>query len=131
MSEPQKPERRRGWTHKFRDAFRGTWLGARGQASFGVHLTVTAAVVLQGWWLQVTRVEWCLLILCITLVLTAEMFNSALEAMGKAFDTEFMPQLGQALDIGSAAVLIASVGAAVAGAIVLLYRWGGLVEWWI
>ena len=38
------------------------------------------------------------------------MFNSALEFMGRAITREDSPQLGTALDIGSAAVLTASLG---------------------
>ena len=56
-------------------------------------------------------VEWCLLLLCIAGVLTAEMFNSALESMAKAITGESDPHLGNSLDIGSAAVLVASIGA--------------------
>ncbi len=68
--------------------------------------------------------------LCIAGVLTAEMFNSALESMAKAITGESDPHLGNSLDIGSAAVLVASIGAAVVGAIIFGHRVGVLLEWW-
>jgi diacylglycerol kinase len=118
------------WVDKFRYAFRGAELGIRGQSSFFVHLFAAAAVVVAGIVLQVTRVEWCLLVLCITGVLTAEMFNSALESMAKAITREQNPHLGGSLDIGSAAVLLASIGAAVVGTIIFLDRLLKLAGWW-
>ena len=62
--------------------------------------------------------EWCLLLLCITIVLAAEMFNSALESLAKAVADKPDPHVGRALNIGSAAVLIAAIGAATVGAII-------------
>ena len=105
------PSPERSWFRKFRDAFRGVKEGVRGQSSFFVHFFVAAAVVAAGVVLHVDLLEWCLLVLCIAGVITAEMFNSALESMAKAITGQRDPQLGNSLDIGSAAVLVASVGA--------------------
>ena len=127
-SPSYSPERT--WLQKFRDAFRGMKEGIRGQSSFFVHFFMTAAVVLAGWILEVTQTEWCLLILCIALVLTAEMFNSALESMARAITGESNPHLGNSLDIGSAAVLTASIGASLVGAIIFLNRLGTMFSWW-
>ena len=84
----------RFWTRKFRDAFRGVKEGVQGQSSFFVHFFVTVLVIAAGVVLGVSRKEWCLLALCITVVLTAEMFNSALESMAKAITGESDPHLG-------------------------------------
>jgi diacylglycerol kinase len=124
------PEPNRGWIKKFADAFRGVALGVRGQSSFYVHFVMTAAVIAVAAFVRVTWVEWCLLVLCITLVLTAEMFNSALEFMARAVDREHNPDLGAALDIGSAAVLVASIGAVVIGVLILGLRIGAMLQWW-
>jgi diacylglycerol kinase (ATP) len=124
------PPAERYWSRKFRVAFRGLKEGVRGQSSFFVHLFLTAMVIAAGWMLRVDRIEWCVLMLCIAGVLTAEMFNSALESMAKAITGESDPHLGNSLDIGSAAVLLASIGAAVVGAIILGNRLGKLLGWW-
>jgi diacylglycerol kinase len=90
------------------------------QASFGVHLAAAVLVVATAAWLQVSRVEWCLLLLCIASVFTAELFNSALESLAKAVDQQHNEHLRDALDIASGAVLVAAMGAAAVGATVLL-----------
>jgi len=121
----------RPWSNKFRDAFRGLKLGVRGQSSFFVHFFMAAAVLAAGWVLGLDRLwEWCVLLLCITVVLTAEMFNTAMESMARAFTDEMNAELGKALDIGSAAVLISAIGAAVVGSVVFLGRLGTLLQWW-
>jgi diacylglycerol kinase len=121
MSDRDRPPRRT-WREKFRDAFRGLWIGVRGQSSFAVHLPAAALVIAAGVVLRVDRAEWCLLVLCITLVLAAEMFNSSLESMAKAIDVEHNLHLADGLDVGSAAVLVAAAGSAVIAAIVFVPR---------
>ena len=108
------------WAAKFRDAFRGVGLAIRGHRSFAVHLPAAAVVVWLGFQFQVGLVEWGLLILSITTVLVAEMFNSALESLAKAIDRKHNPQLGAALDMAAAAVLTAALVASAVGAIVFL-----------
>jgi diacylglycerol kinase len=74
--------------------------------------------------------EWCLLLLCIAVVLVAEMFNSALESMAKAITREIHPHVGNSLDIGSAAVLVASIGAAAVGTLIFSSRLAQILGWW-
>jgi len=112
----------RTWYEKFRDAFRGVRSGMRGQSSFQVHIFMALAVIAAAAVLRVELWQWCVLLLCIAGVLTAEMINSALEHFAKVVDKDHNPQLGEALDTGSAAVLFASLGAAVVGVIIFASR---------
>ena len=127
-TEPYSPDC--SWAEKFRCAFRGVRLGVRGQRSFLVHSVFAIAVIACAAGFRVTLVEWSIVLLCITVMMTAEMFNSALETLAKAITDEEHDYLGIALDIGSAAVLIASVGAAIVGSIVFINRLGMALGWW-
>jgi diacylglycerol kinase len=120
----------RSWVRKFREALRGVREGMRGQFSFVVHFVVAALVVTAGATMGLSLVEWCLLVLCIAGVITAELFNSALESTAKAITRDYNPHLRDSLDIGSAAVLAASIGAASVGAIIFGHRLGVLLGWW-
>ena len=122
MNSPKRAPIPRTWYEKFRDAFRGVRTGMRGQSSFQVHIGVTVVVIVLAVLLRCTLWEWCILLLCIGGVLTAEMINSAMEYLAKAIDENHNPHLGDALDTGSAAVLFASLAAAAVGAIVLISR---------
>jgi diacylglycerol kinase len=122
--------RPRNWFDKFGDAFRGVWAGMRGQSSFGVHLWMAVAVVALASILHVSLVEWCLLLLCITAVLAAELFNTAIERLAREIDRQHNSGLGTALDIASGAVLVASIGSAVVGCMIFGYRLGVMLESW-
>lgn len=108
------------WLRKFACAFRGIAVGIRDQNSFFVHFPVTVAVIAAAWWLEISRVEWCLLLLCIAGVVTCELFNSAIEHLAKAVTREENPHLRDALDAASGAVLVAAIAAAGVGLFVLL-----------
>ncbi|MDP6443181.1 MAG: diacylglycerol kinase family protein [Pirellulaceae bacterium] len=109
----------RSWIRKFVDAFRGIGLGVRGQNSFLVHLPAAVVVAAAAAALRVERWEWVAVILSITAVWAAELFNSSLERLCLAVDREFNEDIGAALDIASGAVLIVSIGAATVGCLVL------------
>jgi diacylglycerol kinase len=115
---------------KFGDAFRGVRTGVRSQSSFLVHAAAAVLVVAAGAVLRVSYAEWAILAVCIASVLAAELFNSALESMAKSITDQHDPRLGDALDIAAAAVLLASIGAAAAGAIIFAHRLGLLLGWW-
>jgi len=121
--------RQRSWLYKFRCALRGAKRGIRGESNFFVHFFAAAGVVAAGIILRVDRTEWCLLILCITAVLVAEMFNCALEHLAQAITQEHDIHVGDALDIGSASVLLTAIGASIVGTIVFLHRLSVMLNW--
>jgi len=110
----------RRWRLKFSNALRGIVVGIRNQNSYCIHFPAVLFVVAIASWLRVSQWQWLALILCITLVFSAELFNSALEHMARAITREENPEIRDALDVASGAVLVASIGAAVVGLVVLV-----------
>ena len=108
----------RTWSRKFADAFRGLWRVVRTQSSFAVHLGMAGAVGAAGALFRVSPVEWCLLFVAIGLVLMAEIFNTAIESLARAPGSRRHPRFRDALDMASAAVLLAAITAVVIGVIV-------------
>lgn len=113
------------WAWKFACAARGVFAGMRGQSSFCVH--VPAAFIACGLaaWLEVSHAEWLVLVLCITLVFAAELMNSAIEHLARAVTRDQHPEIRDALDIASGAVLAAAIGASVVGVMVLVNHVSG------
>jgi diacylglycerol kinase len=114
--------RQRRWRSKFRAALRGVKLGIRGHSSFFVHFFFAALVLAAAVVLRCDLVEWCLLLLCIGGVLTAELINSAVETLFRGQDEPARARTWQALDIAAGAVLLASTIAAVIGTIIFVNR---------
>jgi diacylglycerol kinase len=120
---PPPPTRpKRTWRGKFADAGRGVKLGVRGHSSFFVHFFFTALVLTAAIVLRCNLVSWCLLLLCIGFVLTAELFNSAIETLFHGLDPRSKERCHRSLDIAAGAVLLASVTAAVVGGLVFAFR---------
>jgi diacylglycerol kinase len=111
---------RRSWSAKFGDAFRGLKLGIRGHSSFFVHFFFAALALVAAALLRCSIVEWCLLVGCIGLVLTAELLNSAIETLFHGLDPDTKLRVRPCLDISAGAVLVASVCALVIGGLVFL-----------
>jgi diacylglycerol kinase len=111
---------RRPWRDKFRAAFRGIKWGVRGHSSFFVHFFFAALVVAAAIVLRCDRVEWCLLAGCVGAVLTAELFNSAVETLFRGLEEETKARVWPCLDISAGAVLLASLTASVIGCLVFL-----------
>jgi len=114
--ETQRP--RRPWSQKFREALRGLKFGVRGHSSFFVHFFCAALVIAAAIQLQCSVEEWCLLLLSIGFVLTAELINSAIETLHRGLDPDTRERTWKALDIAAGAVLFASITAALVGAII-------------
>ena len=113
------------WKSKFGYAFRGLRRAFRTQHSFAIHLLIACVVVATAAVLRVTTIEWGLIVAAIGMVLVAETFNTAIESLARAVDTQFHPRLRDALDIASAAVLLASGTAVMIGICIFvpaLYR---------
>ncbi len=91
----------------------------RGEISFFAHLFATTVVVLAGVVLDISQTDWCLLTLCIAVVLVAEMFNTAIERLGRVMTEEHDPRIRDVLDVCAGAVLLASGAAAIVGMILL------------
>ena len=113
------------WKSKFGYAFRGLRRAFRTQHSFAIHLLIACVVVAAAAVLRVTTIEWGLIVAAIGMVLVAETFNTAIESLARAVHTQFHPRLRDALDIASAAVLLAAGTAVVIGICIFapaLYR---------
>jgi diacylglycerol kinase len=121
MNEPAFTPRH-SWPKKFATAFRGIVFGTRGHNSFVIHVPAAIIVMIAAYALQVSRLEQCALWICITMVLTVELLNSALETLAKAVTRSENPFVGKALDIASGAVLVAAIGSAIVGAMIFIPR---------
>jgi diacylglycerol kinase len=112
----------RPWRDKLRATFRGIKLGVRGHSSFSIHFFFTVLVLAAAIVLRCDLVQWCLLLGCVGCVLTAELFNSAIETLLRGLDEESRARAWPCLDIAAGAVLLASITASIIGSLIFLSR---------
>ena len=84
-----------------------------------IHLVVSAVVIALGFYVDLARTDWLWLITAITLVWAMETLNTAVERLSDAAVPEIHPLIGQAKDAAAGAVLIAVLGSALIGLLVL------------
>ena len=116
--EPPERKKPRLWRDKFREAVRGVKKGVRGHSSFSVHFFCAAVAVAAAVALQCDHWEWCLVIGCIGVVMTAELFNSSIETLFRGLEPEARDRVYACLDIAAGAVLVAGLTSACIGAVI-------------
>ncbi|MDH4089035.1 MAG: diacylglycerol kinase family protein [Cyclobacteriaceae bacterium] len=98
-------------------AMRGIWFGIVDQRNLKVQIAVSMLVIVAGIYFNVTPIEWCLLFLCIGLVISLELINSAIEGLVDLVTIERKMLAGKIKDIAAGAVLIASLVSIIIGVI--------------
>lgn len=111
-------------------AFRGIGFLFKTQANARIHLLAILLVSLLSAWLGISAAEWCLVLLCMALVLSAEAINSALESLTDLASPDFHPLAGRAKDLAAGAVLISAIFSALVWGIIHLPKlWALWVAW--
>jgi diacylglycerol kinase (ATP) len=90
----------------------------RCQHNAWIHLVATVCVVAAGFFFQLSRAEWCWIVLAIAIVWTAEALNTAFEFLADAASPNFHPVVRDAKDVAAGAVLVTGIAAVVIGVIV-------------
>lgn len=103
------------WRRKFQCAFRGIGFAVRSQDSFRVHIPAGIAVFLLASFGPLSAIQWTICIACIGAVIAAELFNCAIETLAHHLHPQQHPQIGIALDMAAAAVLVTAITAAAIG----------------
>jgi diacylglycerol kinase (ATP) len=93
---------------------------ARTQRTFRIHLIIAGAVGVLVIWLPLGVAEAAVVVLAMAMVLVAELFNTGMEAMVDLLVERNHHDLAKlAKDIAAAAVLVATIAAAIVGVLIL------------
>ena len=112
---------------RFGFAFAGIGYILRTQINSRIHLVAAGITIGLSVWLQLSRVEWMILVLAIGSVLVAEALNTAVETVVDLVQPKDHPLAKVAKDVAAGAVLIAAIMALVVGALLFVPR---LMELW-
>lgn len=99
-------------------AIQGIWSGVADQVNLKVQIGVALIVVGACFYFDIHPLEWCIILLCIGVVLGLEMMNSAIESLVDLVTLERKPLAGKIKDIAAGAVLIMSITSVVIGIII-------------
>jgi diacylglycerol kinase (ATP) len=110
----------RSITKPFAVAFNGIVHTFRTQKHMRIHVFVALITILGSFLLNVPAREMLIILFMITLVLVAEMFNSAIEATVDLVSPNYHPLAKFAKDIAAGAVLITTVMAVIVGGLLAI-----------
>jgi len=103
----------------FKAAFRGVGIAWLHERHLKVHTVAMVSVCCVAAYVEVSRIEWAILLLCFGLVTSLEYANSALERLANRVTSERDPLIRDAKDMAAGAVLVASVASAGVGLLIL------------
>ncbi len=109
-----------GRLRSVRFAIQGIRTMLASQHNAWVHAGSTAAVIAAAAVLRVDRLEWCMLILAMMAVWTAEALNTAFEFLCDVASPEFHPMVARSKDVAAGAVLLSAIGSVAVGLLVFV-----------
>jgi len=109
----------RKWLKSTNFAIEGILQGAKTQRHLRYHFFTAAFILVLSYVLGITRMEFIMVSLAVILVISAEMLNSAVEAVVDILSPQYSEKARTAKDIAAGAVLITAFGAAVLGYIII------------
>ena len=107
--------RRKKIIDSFNCAFSGFLYALKTQTHMRWHLAIGGVVIFLTLWLKLTKVEILIVLATVTLVLVAEMFNTAVEVAIDLFTKEYHPLAAVAKNVAAGAVLLTAINALAVG----------------
>lgn len=101
-------------------AIKGIYTATLEQLNIKIHFLAVIIVTIAGMFFRVTATEWCLIVICYGMVLTAELLNSAIENLVDLVSPEYNPLAGKVKDIAAGAVLVSAAATAVVSIFIFL-----------
>lgn len=101
-------------------AFKGMLILVQTEASIKIQLVVALIATLAGFYFEISKVEWLFQIAMISLVISIEGINTAIEYLADFIHPEHHTKIGLIKDIAAGAVFMASVAAIIIGIFIYL-----------
>lgn len=104
----------------FSYAFSGIVSFIKAERNFAVQLCLAVVVVFIGWYFNISQNQWLIILICITMVLSLEMVNTAIEKLSDVVHPSFHPVIRTVKDIAAGSVLVAASGSLVIALIIFI-----------
>ncbi len=106
--------------NSFKYAFEGMITSFRKERNMKIHFLIMLLVIIFGFLLKISLIEWYLCIIWFAVVIGGELFNTAIEATVNIVMPFRNPKAKVAKDISAGGVLMLSIGAAVTGLMIFM-----------
>ena len=105
----------------FRNARKGMRLSLKSERNIRIHLLAAVLSLSTAFCLHFSIEKFCILIMVISSVISAEMFNSAIEfTLDSIYHNRYSKMVGMAKDIAAGAVMVVTIMAILVGALLFV-----------
>ncbi|MEO6306221.1 MAG: diacylglycerol kinase family protein [Bacteroidia bacterium] len=101
-------------------AFSGLFAAIKREKNLQLQVIIAILVIIGGIYFHCNSIDWLMIIACIACVISLELINSAIERLCDLYSKEPDPRIKYIKDVSAAAVLVASLFAAIVGLIVFI-----------
>ena len=119
-SEIKVVEKSKKLINSFKYAIQGILSSFKTERNMKIHIFVMILVIIAGVILKINKYEWIACILCFAIVISGELFNTAIETVVDMVMPYKNDKAKIAKDIAAGAVLTLAIGAAVIGVIIFV-----------
>ena len=106
--------------NSFKYALEGIRTSFKSERNMKIHILAMTIVIALGIFFKLNKIEWCIITIAIVMVISAELFNTAIETVVDMVSPQKNPQAKLAKDIAAGAVLTLAIGAVIIGAIIFI-----------
>lgn len=106
--------------NSFKYAFVGIITSFRKERNMKFHFLIMFLVIILGFLLKISMIEWFICIMWFAVVIGGELFNTAIESTVNIAMPYRNPQAKAAKDISAGAVLMLAIGSAITGLIIFI-----------
>jgi diacylglycerol kinase len=106
--------------NSFKYAKEGIFSAFKTERNLKIHVCIMLLVIIFGLLLKIKLFEWLICIICFSIVIAGELFNTAIETVVDMISKEINDQAKKAKDISAGAVLVLATFSAIIGLIIFL-----------
>lgn len=117
-------------THTLRESFRyavsGILIAFQEERNFKIHTILAVLSIFFATILRCSLMEWIIILLCIGVVMSAEIFNTALENAMDWLDPQYNTYVKKVKDLAAGGVLVTSIAVALIGLLIFVPKFYNL-----
>lgn len=106
--------------NSFKYAFSGIITSFQTERNMKIHIFVMIFVIIVGIFFKLSKIEWMICIILFSLVIAAELFNTAIETIVDMIMPEKNEKAKIAKDVSAGAVLVLVIGAVIIGFMIFI-----------
>lgn len=104
----------------FRYAGMGMYSLFRYENNAKIHLLAAFVVLIAGIYFKISNIEWCIIVMQVGLVWSAEAVNTSIEKLADTVSSTYHPNIKIVKDVAAAAVLVLAISAIIVAGFIFI-----------